>query len=284
VTLTKLGAAIFAALIGSSLPAKAIDCARASKRIEKMICGDTKLKAADAALNAAYVAFLRSAPDRETRDLIIASQRRWLKARDGEFDAAPDQEAGASDGEPRDEAAVLLSAIERRKNSITGTTYFPGLAAVIKKQRANAAMYTGGPYAGYQTDCWFAPRGFGNGDYLCLGTETFQNRDRICRSATSWASGHTTEYRTVADVVGSGVRLKATCATGYESTDEPCPEPGLDEGHWNMKPVATGDTPEFTLKGREHLQKYDPDASSMGEPWLRDCLTDPNYPAPGSKK
>jgi uncharacterized protein YecT (DUF1311 family) len=285
---TSLAATGFAAPIYASSPANAIDCAAASKHVEKMICGDAKLKAADAALNSAYATLLRSAADREIRDLIIASQRRWLKARDGEFAGAQDKGVdGATGGEPPDEAAVLLSAIERRTNSMTGTQYFPDLAGVIKKMRANAATYTDGPYAGYQTDCWFAPQGFGDGDYLCLGTQTFQNKSRICRSSTSWASGHTTEYRTVADVVGNGVKMKAACATGYESTDTPCPEPGLDEGHWNMKPVATQDTPEFTLNDREHLQKYDPDADRMtqgDEPWLRECLTDPNYPAPGKKK
>jgi hypothetical protein len=74
---------------------------------------------------------------------------------------------------------------------------------------------------------------------------------------------------------------------GYESTDAPCSEPHLAEGHWDMKPVATQDFPDFTLDDREHLQKYDPDANSMtlgDEPWLRECLTDPNYSAPGNKK
>jgi hypothetical protein len=150
--------------------------------------------------------------------------------------------------------------------------------------KANTAMYTGGPYAGYQTDCWFAPRGFGDGVYFCVGTQTFQNKSRICRSSTDWASGHMTEYRTVADVVGARVMMKATCSTGYASMDAPCPEPGVDEGRWNIEPAATREMPDFTPSHGRRLLKYDPDATQEDKPWLRDCLTDPNYPAPRGTK
>lgn len=277
--LTNLAATACALLMSASLPANAIDCATASKHVEKMICSNAKLKAADTALNAAYAKLLRSTTDREAHDLIVASQRRWLKVRDGEFDGRRDDEADRSTEEPNDEEALLLKAIEDRKEHITGSRTFPNLAEIIKKARADSAMYTGGPYARYETECWFAPRGFGDGVYFCLGTQTFQNQTRICRSSTVWASGHETEYRTVANATENGVKMIATCAIGYAATNEQCPEPGLDKSRWNMKPVATKNTPDFTGSSA-NLMKYDPDVTSItSEPWLRECLVNPNYPA-----
>lgn len=66
-------------------PSFAIDCSRAASVVEKAICGDPKLKAADAALGAAYFDLLKSLKGTEAHDLLIFSQKRWLKKRDREI-------------------------------------------------------------------------------------------------------------------------------------------------------------------------------------------------------
>jgi predicted alpha/beta hydrolase len=102
---------------------------------------------------------------------------------------------------------------------------------------------------------------------------------------TDWASNHETEYRALAITVGKDLKTVATCATGYAATDQPCPE--MQEGaHWNRNPDLFPDTARIG-DGKHHpVQKYDPDIRSMtadDEPWLRACLTDPDYPPPSSK-
>lgn len=62
-------------------PAAAIDCARAKSPIEKAICADPKLKAADDAMAAAY-SRLRETLSAAERKGLTASQRKWIKSRE----------------------------------------------------------------------------------------------------------------------------------------------------------------------------------------------------------
>ena len=62
-------------------PAAAFDCTKAQSPVEKAICADTKLKAADDAMAAAYLA-LRNALTAPDRKALGASQSKWVKSRE----------------------------------------------------------------------------------------------------------------------------------------------------------------------------------------------------------
>lgn len=62
-------------------PAMAFDCAKAQSPIEKAICADPKLKAADDAMSAAYSS-LREALNATERKGLTASQRKWIRSRE----------------------------------------------------------------------------------------------------------------------------------------------------------------------------------------------------------
>jgi uncharacterized protein YecT (DUF1311 family) len=63
------------------VPAQAFDCAKAQSAVEKAICADPKLKAADDAMTAAYTALRDSIAGSERKGL-GASQRKWVKSRE----------------------------------------------------------------------------------------------------------------------------------------------------------------------------------------------------------
>jgi len=62
-------------------PAAAFDCGKAQSTVEKAICADQKLKAADDAMSAAY-ASLRNALTGPDRKALGASQGKWVKSRE----------------------------------------------------------------------------------------------------------------------------------------------------------------------------------------------------------
>ena len=267
----------------------ALHCAKAVSRAEKLICGRADLRAADASLNKAYADLLRQAPDKEIADALRMSQRRWLKARDEEF-STPVQDA---DDSALDERARLLDMIGNRAGALSqrvpvdkakGGARVPYMLAALAQQRKDAATTTGGAHAGFDTSCFFAPPGFGDGEYICLGSQSYQNKDRICTIETDWASGHSTEYRTVSRVVNGRARPVAKCAIGYASTQFPCSDDfeadDQSKARWDRQvKQATGNG---GAAPRAALLKLDPDApnaSPQDTPWLKACLGDPNYPA-----
>lgn len=67
-------------LVGAA-PALAFDCAKAARDDEKAICADPKLKAADAAMDAAYKA-VRSKLNTADIKALVTSQRLWLSQRE----------------------------------------------------------------------------------------------------------------------------------------------------------------------------------------------------------
>ena len=71
-------------------PAHAFDCSKASSKVEKAICADDTLKAADDAMSKAYGDVRNLIGDKEKKSLAM-SQKKWLKGRDdrcgGEEDA-----------------------------------------------------------------------------------------------------------------------------------------------------------------------------------------------------
>jgi uncharacterized protein YecT (DUF1311 family) len=73
---------MFAAAMLLTGPAAAFDCGKASTEVEKAICANPKLKAADDDMTAAYVK-LRDGSDANDKDSLRISQLRWIKRREG---------------------------------------------------------------------------------------------------------------------------------------------------------------------------------------------------------
>ncbi|RUP17132.1 MAG: DUF1311 domain-containing protein [Methylobacterium sp.] len=273
-----LAAAVAASLLAPS-PARAIDCRKAASPLERMICADAALRKADAALGSAYAGLLRGTDDAEIRAMLVASQKRWVAARDtrlGDLDAA------GAPSDPADARTVVLAAIRARTRDLSGRSTSdparPHWIAAALRQRAFAARFTGGPFAGFDAACDFLPVGQDR-VYGCFGSRRYQNGDRVCTLSDDWASGHTTETRTVARVVDGAARTVATCTIGG-SDDAECPGPGNPAGRWTRPaaPAAAGAAAPPAGPRAVLDVELAPDAEA--ETWLSTCLTDPAYPPP----
>ena len=73
----------------ASLPASAMDCAKASTETEKSICGSDRLKASDKRLGEIYGKALKGLTD-DRRQLLVDSQRNWLSTRDSDCADQPE--------------------------------------------------------------------------------------------------------------------------------------------------------------------------------------------------
>ena len=91
-------------LLACIAPVQAFDCTKAQSAVEKAICADPKLKAADDAMTAAYVT-LRDALGGSERKGLGASQRKWVKSRE--------DNCGYQEGAER--ANCILSQTEERR-------------------------------------------------------------------------------------------------------------------------------------------------------------------------
>jgi uncharacterized protein YecT (DUF1311 family) len=282
-----LAAATLAALAS---PAYAIDCGKASTAIEHGICGDKDLKAADAALGQAYAQIVKAAAgDAEIHAMLVASQKRWLAARDDTF-------ANPKDDHWTDETpwrGRLLDAIRNRtddlgRRSATDPKQFD-LIERAQAQRQFAAQLTGGTFAGFATDCEFFPDTPGSwaDHYECFSTRYYRNNDRVCSAGEDWATYRQYQTRSIAKVVDGKLTPIASCDVNGDS-DSTCPDAANDSGtkaRWNLQP-RVDDTASTLPAG---LTKLDADAEGSmvegepagtkdDEPWLHACLTDSSYP------
>jgi uncharacterized protein YecT (DUF1311 family) len=282
-----LAAATLAAL---AAPAYAIDCSKASTVIEHGICGNKGLKAADAALGQAYVQIVKAAGgDAEIRAMLVASQKRWLAARDEAF-ADPKNEHWDDENSWR---GKLLHAIRSRtealaKRSATDPKQFDLIAGALL-QRQFAARFTGGAFAGFETECEFLPGSNQSwaDDYGCFGTRTYQNHDRVCSVNEDWATYSVYETRTIADVVGGNLKTIATCSVGGFGGAPDCPDAEDSAARWTLQPKdadagnPAGGAPDGGSAATDSspLPKIDVEAGlDDGTPWLNACLTDKGYP------
>lgn len=64
-----------------NVQAAGFDCSKASTTLEKTICGDPKLDAADAELTKVYVEVRKNLPQKAARQALKQDQRAWLKKR-----------------------------------------------------------------------------------------------------------------------------------------------------------------------------------------------------------
>ncbi len=260
------------ALLAGAASAHAIDCKRASNRVEHTICADEKLKTADAEMGKAYTAVMQQAGnDSELRAMLIRSQKRWIEARDKRF-ADPVDFPGA----PNTKAlrTSLLQAIRQRAETLSERgKVAPRLLEAALAQRKFLAQFTGGAFAGFETGCDFLPHGQ-QLSYGCFSERRYQNLDRVCTLKDDWASGGYYQTRLVGNVVGG--RLETVAACGDESEGgAPCPdadEPHKSAAGWNLHPGRPAVAPTA-------LPKLDAEAELGAEDtgWLRGCLTDSRY-------
>jgi len=278
-----------AALLALSAPALALDCGKASTKLERAICGDKRLKAADAAMAQAYAQILKAAAgDAEIHEMLVASQRRWLAARDQDL-GDPESWPEDADRDVDTWHDKILSLMQDRTNVLKDRSKTePGqfsLIAEAQAQRRFLARYTGGPFAGFETRCEIFPTHAGSwADYYsCFATRTYQNHDRVCSVDEDWATYRTYETRSIADVVDGKLKPVASCAVDGNN-DSTCPDgPASDnpEARWNLQPKAeeAGNAGSADAKAAA-LPKLDAEAwgSLDDTPWMRACLTDPDYP------
>ena len=72
---------LFAVFLAGAAPANAFDCAKSTTKVEKAICSDRALGAADADMANAYAA-VRNASNPSEKKMLALSQRRWIEQRE----------------------------------------------------------------------------------------------------------------------------------------------------------------------------------------------------------
>ena len=249
-----------------SSPALAFDCAKAASAVEKAICGDRGLRRADEAMGAAYTKLLRSAPDAGIREMLVASQRRWLQARDQWFDVREPGKDGLA-GAIKDRTATLADASDK------------GLVARAQAQRAFLSKYSGGAFAGFNATCDFLPndRELTSWSYGCAEfTAHAQNGNRVCSIQQTWATFAAYSQRAVSEIVDGKPKAVAYCDFS-DREDSSCGDSAA-QTRWNRNPAEIGDYP-WPATG---LPKLDAEVDLTDEGgWLAECLSAAAYPPPG---
>jgi uncharacterized protein len=256
--------------LGVATPAWAIDCSKASDPIDKRICGNASLKAADAAMGRAYGALIKTAPDTEIRSMLVGSQRRWIGARNEGLNTD-------SQGAPRP-IGELRKAIEERTKRLNDHSD-KGLVAQAEAQRRFLTKYTGGDFSGFDTSCEFIPndRDQTSFSYQCFGTMHVQNKLRVCSANTEWATWSLAEYYGVSTVEGGTAKSVASCSDQSGNICEKGKDTATDSD-WSLNPgkdvqVPAPQTglPKLDVEGIWPLEATD-------ATWFDQCLTSPAYP------
>jgi len=268
----QLAAAGFMAVLGLILglgvatPSWAIDCTKASDPIDKRICGNAGLKAADAAMGQAYAALLKSAPDPEIRAMLVNSQRRWIAARNDGLNTGSDGSAVP--------IGRLRGAIAERTAQLSDQSD-KGLIMRAQAQRRFLAKYTGGAFAGFNTSCGFVPndRDGSSYSYQCDGAMHVQNKDRLCSASTEWATRSLYEYHAVSTVEGNNAKPTALCS---DQSGDICS--GGKNVSWTLNPGPD----EHVPLPKTGLAKLDVEGiwplETTDATWFDQCLTSPIYP------
>ncbi|KQQ55594.1 hypothetical protein ASF84_09635 [Pseudomonas sp. Leaf127] len=261
--------------------ARPMDCARASAAIEHLICADSRLVTADAAMASAYASILRRTDDPEIRSVLLASQRRWMAARDQNFEALRDG-IDPRTGEPYTPQArshIVLKAIEARTRQLgriaDQASARPELIQRAIDQRAFDAGFTGGRFAGSSVACEFVPQADAYA-YGCFGTRFHQNNNRICSVSQDWASGDLYQTRAVAEVIDGKPKLIATCRPGIQDCAEGSPGWSTRSGDPDADTQRLYDQVDKTPLARLDVELDDP--QEFDDPWLTQCLTAPGFP------
>ena len=252
--------------------ASAFDCSKAKTKLEKFICSDAEMKKADDQMNAAFFALLSKTKDKDFREALIKSQKRWLENRtpDGKVWA----EGAGTDVVHEDGPEVkqfIIDASSNRKDFLQSEDPIVSM----ETQRNLRLKDGGGKYEGYYTSCWFVEPPWGEAnEYVCVGMMRRQKGNRVCTAGSEWASGHETYVRVVSEVVNGQLKHIATCKEGYSGNT--CPGQKADEGaHWTINPKDV----EKDTTSVARFWKYDPDSTMVeGRDWTDDCVEQQIYP------
>ncbi|MGS0892163.1 lysozyme inhibitor LprI family protein [Burkholderia stagnalis] len=254
--------------IGMATPGFAMDCAKAAQAIEKRICGNAGLRAADTRMNAAYAGALKAAPDAAIRDMLVRSQRRWIAARNNRLD---------TDYEGRPMAVDEVRKAIDRRTAVLADRSDNGLIARARAERQWLAKYTGGPLTGFDASCDFIP-GDARGthvSYACFGAVYVQHRARVCSQSEDWATGAVYQYRGVSAVDGGQARPVAFCEAQAHACDHGGAQAGWvragGAGADNRAPVPAAGLPQLDA---EMWPLGDGDDAA----WFDRCLTAATYP------
>lgn len=247
-------------------PSWAIDCTKASEAIDKKICGNAGLKAADAAMGQAYAALIKTAPDPEIRAMLVNSQRRWIAARNDRL--------GSNTAGPAIPIAEIRRAMVERTVRLNDRSD-KGFVARAQGQRRFLGKYTGGTFAGFDTRCEFIPndRDQSSYSYQCYGAVHVRNKDRLCSLSTEWATWSLYQYYAVSTIEGDKAKASALCSdqSGDICNDSQktawVRDPGADQ---NFPPLKA-DFPKLDAEGAWPIETSD-------ATWFDQCLTSPTYP------
>ncbi|WP_310639585.1 lysozyme inhibitor LprI family protein [Burkholderia cenocepacia] len=262
-------AAMFMMGVGVALPGFAMDCAKAVQPIEKRICANPALRAADARLNAAYAGALKAAPDAAIRDMLVRSQRRWLDARNKRLDTDYEGHRLAVD--------EVRKAFDRR-TAVLADRSGEGLIARALAERQWLAKYSGGPLAGFDANCDFIPDDASGAhvSYACFGAIHVQHHARVCSQSEDWATGAVYQYRLVSAADGGKVHPVAFCeAQGAHACDS-----GSAQAGWVRATAPGGES--RTPAPVTGLPQLDAELWPLGDggdaAWFDRCLTAPVFP------
>lgn len=206
--------------------AAAEECRSAADAVDKALCSDAAFRRADRAMSASYFDLLRSVGERDLRDALILSQRRWIAARK---EGTVNVDDTPLEDRPSIERRSLIAVTRAREAQLKrkapdGRT--SAMIAILRHQRDVMSRFPGGPFQGFSTECDFLSPPFGSG-YACFGTVAVQRGSRVCAHSLEWASGHTTDILVVARAEGDRLSQEAVCKDGYDENYPVCPHPDL---------------------------------------------------------
>jgi uncharacterized protein YecT (DUF1311 family) len=266
-------------VLGMSLamPGFALDCAKAKQVVQKRICANASLRAADARMNVAYAAILKAAPDAEIRAALVRSQRHWVKERNESLDTVQVDDDPVPQPMP---LSQIRNAINTRTRNLSDRSN-NGFIARAQREQQLAKQYPGS-FTGINADCEFFPADTSgtSWSYNCTGMVNMQNNHgRICSASLEWATW--TEYNSYAVSVVEGGKVKPLAVCGMtESQDECVGDDGLalkdwlrfDAGDINNIPLPSAGLPKLDVD-------FDDDSAARTPNFFDRCLTDPKYPA-----
>lgn len=262
----------FVCLLMATTPTLAMHCDQARTELERRICSDARLAAADKSMSRAYFELLHAIDDPSIHASLIQSQRRWLAAREDDLGHL---DYGAAD----EQLDIIFKATQRRTRDLSARSGGqPVFVATALKQRALASAYSGGAFAGYQTLCSFIPSQDDRSVYYysCFGSHAYQNGHRVCSESNDFASYTEVTTRAVGNVENGHLQPVASCSFG--GNDSACPDDDADsERSWNTHPTERRFRAGY---GEGPRLEVDPDLPDSGgdQHWYQRCLTEPSYP------
>lgn len=225
----------FILLIILIIPATAMNCSKATSKIDQKICSNGEFKSTDATKSAAYFKLLNNIKDGEIYASLVASQHRWLKAGDNDLSDLTHWNDGRNAPDADQQRAILLSTIRQRtKDLATYSDTQPNFVNLALTQRQLASAYSSGALAGYPGSCSFIPdrTNLNHWTYHCFGSRTYQKGNRVCSDNNDFASYITEVTRNMSIVQNGKSKLIASCAVGTDTdTDNQCPDGKLDSNN-----------------------------------------------------